>query len=215
MAGAFPAGGAGHPQIDGPPRARPSAWWYLLAGLLPLVGALAAFLSMRSALDDVRRSQRDHTRQAVNERGLVTFDRPGSFTMYFFGPDHAFGGDVEELLTRIDIRFTEVATGEPVVLRPYESDVVTSQDGFRLAAIKTFRIDDPGDYHLEVRTSDFRRDEAGVAVGPSPYRALWRGVIAAAGALGAGAVAGLSTAIGIGVQRARCRWLRRTGVVAR
>lgn len=206
------AGGPGWPGRPAPPEpadraAGPSRWWYVLVALLPLLGVAIGYQVGRQSWNDAKGAVRDATRYPVNERGTVTFDRPGSFTMYFEGPAATSStADVDRLLGQLDIRFDDAASGEAVLLAPYETyRAFEGEDGLQQVAIKTFRIDRPGDFLLEVRTRDFRADRSSVSVGASPFPPLVRGLVLAPVAVALGLVAGVCVAIVVGSQRSRAR----------
>jgi hypothetical protein len=190
------------------PGLRPSAWWYLSAVVVLVVGAATGVAVVRRAVDDIDRFGRDVTRYPVNERGTVTFDATGTYTLYFEGPASLIGPiDPDALDDQLDIRFEEMATGEPVTLEQGDQDIAGHAPIERIA-IKTFSIDRPGDYLLEVRTSDFPSEIAFVSVGQDPKWSLVSNFIVGVWLIGAGAVCAAATAIGVGVSRGRSKRAR-------
>jgi hypothetical protein len=187
-------------------RLRPSAWWYLAAVAVLVVGAVAGVLVIRNAIDDVDRRGRDVTRYPVNEQGTVTFDATGTYTLYFEGPAALIAAaDPESLVSKLDIRFVEAATGEAVVLEPISDGDIAGHGPVERIAIMDVAIERPGDYLIEVRTSDFPPDISFVSVGRDPFRSLGRDLAIGLWLIGAAAASAVATAVGVGVSRGRSK----------
>jgi hypothetical protein len=172
-----------------------------------VAGVVAGVILIANGVDDAERTaRREYTRYPVNESGTVSFDSAGSFTMYFEGPSALVAtGDVDSLVAKLDIRFVEVATGETVPLAPYDQYEVSSPGAIEQVPIKTFRIDRPGDYLLEVRTDEFPPEMSFVSVGPSPYRPLLLGLFVGFWFILAGLVAAVTAAVAVSSLRGRSK----------
>lgn len=182
------------------------AWWYLTALVVLVAGVVGGVALIRNGVDAERTARREFTTYPVNERGTVSFDAEGSFTMYFQGPAALVASDdVDNLVAKLDISFVEVATGETVPLAPYETYDSSSNSGIEQVPIKTFRIDRPGDYLLEVRTTEFPAEASSVSVGPSPYRPLLLGLVMGCWFIAAGMVAAVTATIVVSSQRGRSK----------
>jgi len=186
---------------------RPVAWWYLTALIVLVVGLVGGVVLIRNGVDDAERTaRREFTTYPVNERGTVSFDAEGSFTMYFEGPAALVASeDVDNLVAKLEISFVEVATGETVPLEPYEAYDSSSNGGIERVPIKTFRIDRPGDYLLEVRTTEFPAEASSVSVGPSPYRPLVLGLIMGSWLIAAALVGAVTAIVAVSSQRGRAK----------
>jgi hypothetical protein len=186
---------------------QPAAWWYLTALVALVVGVVGGVALVRNGVDDAKRTARqEFTTYPVNERGTVSFDAEGSFTMYFEGPSALVASeDVDNLVAKLDIRFVEMATGETVPLAPYETYDASSNGGIERVPIKTFRIDRPGDYLLEVRTTEFPAEASSVSVGPSPYRPLLLGLFIGCWFILAGLAASVTAIVAVSSQRGRSK----------
>jgi hypothetical protein len=190
-----------------PSGVRPTAWWYLLPLVVLIVGVAAGVTLIRRGIDGAERTaRREFTRYPVNEQGTVSFDAEGSFTMYFEGPSALVGtDDVDTLVAKLDISFVDAATGESVPLERYDSYDSTSGGAIEQVPIKTFHIDRPGDYLLEVRTTDFPPEASSVSVGPSPYRPIVFGFVIGSWLIVAGFVGAATAIIGVSSQRGRSK----------
>jgi hypothetical protein len=182
-------------------------WWYLTALAVLVAGVVGGVLLIRNGIDDAERTaRREFTTYPVNERGTVSFDAEGSFTMYFEGPAALVASeDVDNLVAKLEIDFVEVATGETVPLEPYETYDSSSNGGIERVPIKTFRIDRPGDYLLEVRTNEFPAEASSVSVGPSPYRPLVLGLVMGCWLIAAGLVGAVTAIVAVSSQRGRSK----------
>jgi hypothetical protein len=126
--------------------------------------------------------------------------------MYFEGPAALVASDdVDNLVSKLEISFVEVATGETVPLEPYESYDSSSNSGIERVPIKTFHIDRPGDYLLEVRTTEFPAEASSVSVGPSPYRPLVLGLLMGCWLIAAGFVGAVTAIIAVSSMRGRSK----------
>jgi len=183
------------------------AWWYLIALVVLVVGVVGGVALIRKGVEEAERTaRREFTTYPVNERGTVSFDAEGSFTMYFEGPAALVASeDVDNLVSKLDIRFVEMSTGETVPLAPYETYDSSSNGGIERVPIKTFRIDRPGDYLLEVRTTEFPAEASSVSVGPSPYRPLLLGLLLGCWLILAGLVGTVTAIVAVSSQRGRAK----------
>ncbi len=103
-----------------PPRARPSAWWYVVSiGIA--VGAL--FIAVGLAVNGVHSSRltlENATRLQLGTEGTVTFLSSTSETVYYGGNrEVTSAADVPGFARRVDVRLRADPGGQLVTIRPY------------------------------------------------------------------------------------------------
>jgi hypothetical protein len=199
-----------------PPPVRPSAWWYLATIGIAVVGLVVAIGLLVNGVRSARRVANEVTSVEPGQSGLVTFEGPGSFTLYYAGPPKAVtAADMRSLARDVQADLRPKGGGPPVVMRPYENEqlgITTTSDG-QVVALSTFSIPAAGDYVLRTdRIRGVDSGEARIVVGKSLYRPLARGAIAALVAIAVSAVLSLVATIALAVTRGRAKRARTSGL---
>jgi len=200
----------------GPPRVRPSGWWYLATVGIFVLGALVAAGLVIGGFRSARRVADEITSIEPGGSGPVTFEEPGSFTLYYAGPEQATTiADVRRLQADAEPELRPSGGGAAILLRPYESTVGiidADEEGNQVVAMSTFTVTRAGDYTLTVdEIEGVSPMLARVIVGKSFYAPLARGAIAAVVALGVGALFSLVATIALAVTRGRAKRARPPG----
>ena len=193
----------------GPPPLRPSGLWYLATIGIAVVGLVVGIGLLVNGVRSARRVANEVTSVEPGQSGLVTFEAPGSFTLYYAGPPKAVvAADMRALASDVQADLRPKGGGAPVVMHPYENEqlgITTTSEG-QVVALSTFSIDHAGDYVLRTdRIDGVDSSEARIVVGKSLYQPLARGAIAALVAIGASAVLSLVATIALAVTRGRSK----------
>lgn len=186
---------------------RPSGWWYLAVGGLAVASVLAGVVLLVNGFRRAESTGREYTRVALGEEGIVTFDRPGDYTVAYEGPTQAVTeADVARLAEELDVSLEPVGGGPPVPLRPYEGLNDFREGPNQAVPVQTFSIERLGDYRLSCAViDDVDPQRAGVSVGRSFYRELGRGAVAALVVTSIGLVVTVVAGIALAVTRGRAK----------
>jgi hypothetical protein len=192
------------------PPLRPSAWWYLATIGIAVVGLVVAIGLLVNGVRSARRVANEVTSVEPGQSGLVTFEGPGSFTLYYAGPPKAVtAADMRSLASDVQADLRPRGGGPAVSMHPYENEqlgISTTADGQQVVALSTFSIPQAGDYVLRTdRVQGVDSSEARIVVGKSLYQPLARGAIAALVAIAVSAVLSLVATIALAVTRGRAR----------
>jgi hypothetical protein len=179
---------------------------------IAVVGLVVAVGLLVNGVRSARRVASEVTSVEPGQSGLVTFEAPGSFTLYYAGPPKAVvAADMRALARDVQADLRPRRGGPAVVMHPYENEqlgITTTADG-QVVALSTFSIQQAGDYVL--RTDPIRgvdSSEARIVVGKSLYQPLARGAIAALISIAVSAVLSLVATIALAVTRGRAKRAR-------
>ncbi|MDQ4133307.1 MAG: hypothetical protein M3179_08900, partial [Actinomycetota bacterium] len=154
---------------------RPSRVWFWVGGLLAILGLAAAGIWIGLAVKDMIDRTDDLQRVSLPGTGRVTFDDPGSYTVYVEAP----GADDEDVdLPRGQVFMEPVDGGDPIEFEEYDGTFTYNWGGHEGRAVLTFEIADPGAYRVRTETES-GQPEGDVAIGESLIGDLPRHVVLA------------------------------------
>jgi hypothetical protein len=140
---------------------RPSRVWYWVAGaalvgsvVWPALGFVFWFRSMAGEIEQFQRVP-------IPGQAEVSFDRPGSYTVYFEGLG---AGDETATIPAFRMSIAPVGGGEEVPIRPSGGSELYNMAGHSGRAIGTVRIEAPGRFLVQT-TGEPQSVQANVAVG--------------------------------------------------
>ena len=182
------------------PPARPSGWWFVVAGVLAFVGvAVGVVVIVRGAVGFADRVE-DFDRSAMPATLEVEIDDPGGYSIY-----HEYDGfSSVEYRERPDVEVTD-PSGDDVVLRRYSSTVTYDVSGHDGVGVYTFRADEPGTYRVEASMPVSDSDLDVIAVGRGLGSGLAVAIVSGLALIGLGLVGGIVISIVVGVLRSRRR----------
>ncbi len=158
-----------------------------MAAVVGVVGVVAGVVVVVSGVTGYLDRIADLQRVPVPGRASVTFDEPGSYTLYY---EPAFGDT--DRVPPFDVEIVG-PDGEPVDFGRYTGDFTYSGSGHEGTAVATFRIERAG--RFEVRSSAPEGTRGELALGGSLTSGILEDAVAgvaviAVGLLVAGALAG-------------------------
>ena len=182
----------------------PSRVWYWVGGAVALIGVTGAMLWFVLGLLSLSHQVKGFQRVPVDgEPRRVNLLRTGSYTAYYeppFGDGSGSDVSINAQLTRPE--------GGSVPLSRYDGDLTYDIGGHSGRAVFTFRIDQPGTYHLQSSSSEGGELALGTGVG----RRLVSSIVGAFAIGVAGLAIGLPLVIVTAVRRHSAR---RRGAPAR
>ena len=184
---------------------RPSAAWYVVGGVLALLGLAGGLVIGILGVARVLDEPEDFQRVDAPGEGSVTFDEPGGYVLYLEAPGHV---TPTGRLATDDVALTpDRPNGLPLQMQPYDSRLTYEHGNRAGKADLTFEVTEPGRYRLEV--AEVPDQVTTVAVGESFASGLaipiLLGLAVGAGGLLIGGAVMLST----GIRRGRVKRDRR------
>jgi hypothetical protein len=188
---------------------RPSAWWYLATIGIAVLGLVIGIALIVNGVRSARQVANEVTSVEPGQSGLVTFEAPGSFTLYYAGPPKAFAAsDMRALARDVMAELRPKGGGPRVPMHPYENEqlgITTTSEG-QVVALSTFSIARAGDFVLRTdKVEGVPSSESRIVVGKSLYQPLAHGAIAALVAVSISAVLSLVGTIALAVTRGRAK----------
>ncbi|MEJ7583495.1 MAG: hypothetical protein WKF43_05255 [Acidimicrobiales bacterium] len=154
----------------------PSAILYLVPLLAFVVGGVVGVVLIVSGVRAYSDTIDNFGRVPLNGEGVVTFSKSGKFTAFIERPGIDSTGI---FIPTVSLEMTKVGGGPSVVFSEYSGSGSYDAGGHEGVALKTFRIDEPGDYRLVTDAEEFSggQEPGEVAVGRSPFGKLGRGIL--------------------------------------
>ncbi|MBN2621731.1 MAG: hypothetical protein JXA83_00125 [Acidimicrobiales bacterium] len=177
---------------------RPPAWWFLVAGLIALVGVIVAvvvfvrgMVAYTDRIDDLERTWVPGTLS-------VELTETGGYSIY-----HEYRGayDGYRFVDEPEVTVTD-PSGDPVTLDRYDTTVTYDSGPYEGEGLHTFQVDEPGTYEFVASGGE---PTSRIAVGRGIGTGLVTAIVASL-AIGLVTVLGATAlAIVVGVKRGRSR----------
>lgn len=182
-----------------PDQVRPRARAYLVPVVVFLAATTIAVVFLVNGFTGWKRTIDGLARVPVRGGGVVNFDEPGGYTIFY----ETTGAEPASVVL---VAITRVADGRLVPVRGYDSGNSYNLNGREGTAIRTVRIPAAGRYRVRVEgVSVDEFSSASLAIGRNPNGVLARGIGLFVLVGGLGFVVGLVLSIVIGVKRGRSK----------
>lgn len=149
---------------EAPAVRRPSRVWFAVPAAIVAVTLVLAVSLIAQESTRVERRIKAFDRASAPGQAQLTFDDPGDYLLYVEGPvtPNSYIDPTEIIL------LPDEPGSRRTVLRRFQSFVTyTDPSGLGGHAEFTFKVPEPGDYHLKVRWTP--EDINGIAIGPYVY----------------------------------------------
>jgi hypothetical protein len=185
-----------------PDEIRPSKIWYLVAGVVGLLGVGLGVWRIVVAAQGFADKVDDFQRVEIPGTTEVSVDEPGGYTIYVEGPgaDDGFGPSTDIALRRSE--------GDDLELRPYSSSVTYSVSGRDGRAAWSVQVPEAGRYQLVATGESATGSGFQVAFGPGLGSGLAVGIVSGVLLILGGLALATTIAVVTAVRRGRARRLQ-------